>query len=201
MIYFFDFDGTVVDVWKRYYSVFVEAGKLSNIGFDEYKITKKALIKDIEVARAFGQSLNNDYFENKAKLLEEKRYLDMDSLIVNPLELIDFFRSHNCFFLTKRRNPANFLYQINKLGLGEIANKTIVINPDQHTSKYDYFVKNKYDNFVIVGDSSEELEASNIENANVVLVETGLFQVSSFYTKKRNNCRVIDNLNTFLKEN
>ena len=57
MIYF-DFDGTIVDVWQRYYQVFLAAGGVSGLGSKEYIAAKRRLGKDDLVAAALGVLLS-----------------------------------------------------------------------------------------------------------------------------------------------
>ena len=61
MIYF-DFDGTIVDVWQRYYQVFLAAGGVSGLGSKEYIAAKRRLGKDDLVAAALGVLLPSTYY-------------------------------------------------------------------------------------------------------------------------------------------
>ena len=90
MTYYFDFDGTLVDVWHRFYHVFIDAGKISNVQFNEYKKAKLLFGKDEIVALHFNQELDKNYYFEKRKKLEDFDYLKMDNLLIDANFLIDF---------------------------------------------------------------------------------------------------------------
>ena len=133
----FDWDGTLIDLWPRYYAVFRDITGQSNISFQEYKCVKQKLLKDSLVAEHFMIKLPENYFELKKIMLEEKEYLLLDKLFFNQEELkillnwkdvgkqnggYDEENSRNghredCIILSKRRNIPNFYWQINNLGL------------------------------------------------------------------------------------
>ena len=109
-MHIFDFDGTIVDCWHRYYNVFVLANNLetSIIDFLDYKKIKLELEKDELVAKYFDIELSKNYFENKHVLIESIDYLKLDSLIVNKEKLIRFFEINDSIILTIRNNINNF---------------------------------------------------------------------------------------------
>lgn len=197
MIYFFDFDGTIVDVWKRFYSVFLDAGHITNVSFSDYKKLKLALRKDSYIASFFDQVLSNDYYEEKKIRLEEYEYLNLDSLLVEPKKLIDFFKKNEAFILSKRRNKEHLIDELKRLHLDDIIEKTIVLNPDDNISKLDYLKKNISCAFTLIGDSYEEYEARVLHNSFIILVNTGLFSFSNEIETK--NCRLIKDINCFLE--
>ena len=75
--------------------------------------------------------------------------------------------------------------------------KVIVIGQKDNPSKIEFLEKESSQDFVLFGDSMEELNASKIPNSKIVLVRTGL---ETFEAETPNNCIVIDSLNEFFKE-
>ena len=73
---FFDFDGTVVDIWNRYYRVFLTASKLSGFTQASYMEAKRSLVLDERVAHFFGGELPSDYFSTKRAILEDRAFLN-----------------------------------------------------------------------------------------------------------------------------
>lgn len=197
MIYFFDFDGTIVDIWKRFYHVFLDAGKVSGIEFDSYKTHKLLLKRDNDVAWHFGVSLDAHYFENKKIMLEQTEYLKFDTLLVDSELLIRFFDNKEAYILSKRRNKSNLLEELKRLKIESLISRVIVIDPDSKISKLDYLRQNVTVPFTLIGDSTEESSVSVLDIANVLLVNTGLDTFDVDETHK--NCRVIEGLNNYLR--
>ena len=83
---FFDFDGTIADLWPRYYQVFLAASGISGVSQWDYVEAKRSLVSDGEVARHFEKTLPEGYFQKKRMLLEAETYLRLDTLLVSRSE-------------------------------------------------------------------------------------------------------------------
>lgn len=166
---FLDFDGTLVDLWPRYYSVFKEILKIENLEIDEYKSAKQRYLRDSLVAGHFGKELPADYFLRKAKMLEDPVYLKKDRLLINVDEL-NSFMAHDVFILTKRRNPDNFKRQMRWLG---IVGQSIIIANGCKRKWVEHNIP-KECSVTIVGDSTAELEAVRLHNVEAWMVGYGL---------------------------
>ena len=196
-MHIFDFDGTIVDCWHRYYNVFVLANNLetSIIDFLDYKKIKLELEKDELVAKYFDIELSKNYFENKHVLIESIDYLKLDSLIVNKEKLIRFFETNDSIILTKRNNINNFYEQLNILGMADLKDKSYIVTGNE--SKFDFFIS-KFSNSsnCVYGDSFEEFNFSESINNKVYMVKSGLRDVSKF--KYKENVYIIDNINEII---
>lgn len=196
MIYF-DFDGTIVDVWERYYKVFLASVLQRSVSFGEYVSAKRDLEADAQVACQLNIQLPDDYFEHKKELLETMDFLKTDRLLCPHSELIDFFRSYPAFILTSRRNKENFYKELEWLGIGELIGRSIVLNPDSGISKKEYLrEKQTAGKQYMVGDSNAEAQLAQLENFNVFLVRTGLQKPDKFETSTR--ITVIENILDFI---
>lgn len=196
MIYF-DFDGTVVDLWPRYYRVFLAASGLTGISQRGYVKAKRALVSDSAVARHFGGTLPEGYFEKKRGLLESEDYLQLDTLLVPPAELDAFFSRFECRFLTSRRRNGAFLVELEGLGLGRLSGWTIVLDPDRGISKKEYLAQSAPRSpHIVVGDSEAEWEAAALENVRAVLVRTGLRRPEDFLLTERH--KVVQSASAFI---
>ena len=172
-----DFDGTLVDLWDRYYSVFKDILGLTDLGIEEYKNAKQFYHKDSLVAEHFGKFLPADYFSKKAILLEETKYLSKDRLLIEA-SLLNQFLKQDAILFTKRRNKTNFKWQLQELG---IEDKSIII---ESCSKKEWIKQNfPEENCIIVGDSMEDLEAASLDNVEAWMVGYGLFTKSDFNLK------------------
>lgn len=194
---FFDFDGTVVNVWPRYYRVFLAASELTGISQYDYIEAKRALISDEKVARHFGKDIPSQYFARKRALLECDGYLRLDTLLVSATELNAFFSRFECRLLTQRRRFQAFFEELKDLGLGCLSNQAIVLNPDQGISKKMFLKKNfPQSNHIVVGDSESEWEAAALRNIHTVLVETGLRRPGDFPLSTRHT--VVPSISAFI---
>lgn len=194
---FFDFDGTVADVWPRYYQVFLAASKLTGISQSDYVEAKRTLIYDGEVARYFGQDIPSQYFTNKRVLLESDDYLRLDTLFAPAVELNAFFAKFECRFLTQRRRVNAFFAELSDLGLGHLSNQAIILDPNRGISKKAFLEQNfSQSEHIVIGDSESEWETAALGNIRVVLVETGLRRPEDFPLSKRHT--VMPSVSTFI---
>jgi len=194
---FFDFDGTIADVWPRYYQVFLAASGISGISLPDYVKAKRALVSDAKVARNFGEDLPAGYAAKKRTLLESRDYLRLDTLLVPAARLETFFSKFECLLLTGRRQAAAFLAELEDLGLGCLSNHCVALDPDRGISKKAFLEQNfSRSSHIIVGDSEAEWEAATLENVHAVLVRTGLRCPEDFLLTKRHS--VVPSVTTFI---
>ena len=125
---FIDFDGTIVDVWERYYSVFKEISKDSELSFHTYKSLRKMGYTDEGIAVARQIYLPKGYKKLKSLLLEQEKYLVLDTMLVERHKLISFVFETNAKILTKRRNQRMFYWQIQYLGLTSLGRNYIILD-------------------------------------------------------------------------
>ncbi len=194
---FFDFDGTIVDVWFRYYQVFLSAARITGVSLADYKEAKQTLLSDREVARHFGLALPDTYSTVKQKLLETERFLCLDSILLPPEKLIAFFSQHDCRLLTSRRRPNAFLSELKALGLGQLSDRAFILDPNSDINKRGFLAQYFSQGFhVIVGDSEAEWEAATLKNMHAILVRTGLRKPEDFLPANR--CTIMSSVEEFI---
>jgi phosphoglycolate phosphatase-like HAD superfamily hydrolase len=197
MVYF-DFDGTLADVWLRFYRIFTDASGIDGIAFEDYVRTKKQYPRDGDAATCFGATLPEDYWSKKRSMLEDPAYLALDRLLVPAEELCDFFRQFDCRILTNRRNPQAFRAQLTALGLGSLIERSIVLNPDEKVTKAQYLRQAHPDGQpVLVGDAEAESQAAQNGFVKVYLVRTGLRAPEEM--PFADQCEIIDRVSDFMK--
>ena len=164
-----DFDGTITDVWPRFYSVFTELLGLTDVSLEQYREVKQKSRRDADVAAYFGKELPEEYFSRKKDMLEEKAFLLKDTLYFYP-ETINGWLVKGTRILTKRRKPDCFFWQLDRLGIQPMAyvvtdlskKEWIERNTDQRTKT------------IIIGDSEAEIQAGELPNVEAWLVGYGL---------------------------
>ena len=177
MMRFIDFDGTLVDLWPRYYHVFCSLLNIEWVKIDEYKRAKQKLGKDELVAQYFGKQLGKTYFEEKSIALEEKEFLKYDHLFWKKSEFKEVFEVPQTYILTKRKNPENFIWELEMLGVD--ARAEIVKGSE---SKLQWLQEKNYTSHITVaGDSIMDLETGQMQNAEIVMVGYGLGTREQFY--------------------
>lgn len=197
MVYF-DFDGTLADVWLRFYRIFADASGISGIAFEDYVRAKRQYPRDGDVAARFGAALPEDYWSKKRLLLEDPAYLKLDRLLVPAEDICDFFRQFDCRILTNRRNPQAFRAQLAALGLGSLIERSIVLNPDEKVTKAQYLQQaHPEGQVVLVGDAEAEAQAAQNGFVKVFLVRTGLRAPEEM--PFANQCELIDHVSDFMK--
>lgn len=197
MIYL-DFDGTITDIWERYFGVFCEASGISSITKEDYVMLKRSVRSDSKIAKSAGRVLPDDFSEKKKMLQEDMKYLRTDKLIPDRQELIDFMERNDCYILSKRRFPRNFFSQLEGLQLECLKDRCIVLDPDGEDKK-SYLAKRSNGSLSIVGDSAQEYDVSELPDSTVYLVNTGLRNPEGF--QKRTNVKLIDSINDLIKGN
>ena len=195
---YFDFDGTLADVWQRYYHVFKDASGITGMSLEEYIRVKREFPQDSDVARIFGGTLPEDYKAKKRSKLEDPSYLAYDQLIVPAEKSCAFFKEHDCRILTNRRSADEFREQLVSLGLEELVSKAVVLNPNEKIKKVQYLQMTHPDEkFYLVGDAEAESQAAVLDQAEVYLVRTGLRDPMTLPNAEK--CRIIDNVDVFMK--
>ena len=194
---YFDFDGTLADVWRRYHRVFEDASRISGISLEDYIRVKKELPRDADVARTFGATLPDDYWENKRRLLEDTAYLAYDRLLVPAEQICSFFAMHECRILTNRRNREAFRAELVNLGLESLLDKSVVLNPDEKKSKAQYLREtHPNEKIYLVGDAEAESQAAQIDSIEVFLVKTGLRDPESLPFSEK--CVIVNSVSDFM---
>ena len=168
-IIFFDLDGTILNVWDRFWHIHSVLSTRTNLKpipfalylrlkrqrFDEYTYFKEAFSKE-------------EYKKLKIGLLEELKYLGLDSLnkqVVSVIEKVS--RRRKIGLLTYRRNRENLMWQLENCGIINYFEQIININPDK-SDKVNY-LKRKAS--VYLGDTQDDIKAAR--EAGVVAVGCG----------------------------
>ncbi|WP_270852576.1 HAD hydrolase-like protein [Fusobacterium varium] len=174
--YIIDFDGTIVDVWERYYRIFIEYFKV-DILKEDYKKLKKIFPYDIDLIEHLKLENSNEYYKFKKKYLEDIEYLKKDTLLIEKEKIVKIFKLSNVILLTIRNNKRNFENQLKFLGLNEIKKKIIVLQPLDKKVKKEFILKNRdlfSESIFSIGDSETDLEIGTLSFAKSYFVNTGL---------------------------
>jgi|GEM_PF-1403227 len=209
-MYIFDLDGTLFDVWKRYFEVFNSWWKINGLGLGDFITLKRKLVRDELIVREYLQEIPEKLFrlykEHKKQKLESLELLKLDKEIFDP----DMLRKLDDFIvLTVRRNPSNLFFDLQRRNLGFLLKKTVVLEPKDSEIKFRWVSQHleqllsKDGEVVVVGDSETDLLIGQLEQVSVVLVRTGLREpqmlLQEFAEKCKRNVSVVESVNDLLR--
>ena len=197
-----DFDGTLVDVWRRYHIVFCDGLEDSSSAptLDEFKALKRQLVRDGTIAQSISIRLASDYFRTKKRKLESEDYLALDTSLLTE-ESSSIIRNNQLDFviLSARRSRELLLWEIDRLGIPILPRQVFVVDSDYKDSKARWLIGHKELVGYIVGDSKAELHGAPEVVARRIFVDTGLFSFVDIETDNGLDIQYCSSINDFLK--
>ncbi|MDP3973569.1 MAG: HAD family hydrolase [Candidatus Daviesbacteria bacterium] len=187
---FFDLDGTLIDVSKRYYFVHKKAalviGKKS-LSFKEYWQKKRKKIPENKILNIDSESSQfKEYQKIRINLLENLDYLSLDTPFENVFDtLVALTKKHKLYLITLRRNEKNLNTQLKQLKLNKFFIKIFSSPPDKDlTITKIKIIKNLgySKNDLIIGDTEADTEAAKKLGIRSVAVFSGI-RTESFLKK------------------
>ena len=150
---FVDFDGTIADVFPRFYGIlsnYIEQYFDEELDYSMYRELKRLGKKDHVIVKEliYGLEINiENYMNYKRERLESFQWLQKDNIIGDPKDAYEKFKiiGYDVVLLTQRNNKNNLLKQIDTLKIDDC-----------------------------FGDSKVEIEVSRVLNIQGYFVNTGL---------------------------
>lgn len=184
---YIDFDGTIVDVFPRYFKI-IQEYMINNFnlrlpygifvyrkrtGKKEHEIIREHCQRDIDI---------EDYVMFKRERLENKEYLKEDRIIDNPQLAYEKLKKegYHVKLLSQRRNAENLRWEIGYLNIKNCFDSITVVEPTSNNAKLEYLknIVNKDD--IIIGDSPLDMECAEELNIKGYFVESGLYNSDVF---------------------
>lgn len=190
----FDFDGTIIDVSRRDYAVY--SNLITDLGgqalpYRIYWPMRRAKTNIYSILAQSGitdKELADSFLAQRSVMIEDERYLNLDSLIPGVVENISFCKTNKHFYLvTTRFNKANLYKQLKVLHISDLFEEIIVSDKD----KCGYY--SRIDNLrLIVGDTENDINAANLIGVPSVAVLSGIRNAGVL--EKYNPNRIIDSV-------
>lgn len=205
---YIDLDGTLIDVYERYCGILNLYLKNidSEIFFstEDYKYYRQSGYSDLKMAMEKGlPSVNeNDYRKFKHRFLENLEWLKKDKIIENPKEIKKY--GYHLVLITQRRDRKNAFTQIRCLGLNEVFDEIVVLQPIPGQNRKLIYLQDKAKKEdCIIGDSYVELECARKLGMHGFFVTTGLFGAQMVKTEHigGNYMQCIQFINKNMKQN
>lgn len=209
----YDLDGTLLDVWARYYRVFTSFWGKNLVSLDDFKRLKWSFDDDRQILHHLGLKPDERnyscYQAFKKQALETLENLMLDTLIADR----HIFLLTDFLVVTARRNRENLLWQLDHLGLLKIVEPSLVVvepvDPESKKRWFNGFASSLKDAEIhIVGDSETDLkmlevfsEGVSAENIKITayLVMTGLRDPKKVIARLRLPARVIRDVNEIVE--
>lgn len=194
----FDLDGTILNVYDRYYQVLLSYLKYKSFqvkmfDFEEYIKLKKKGVKDHLIVEILsGQRIDiQDYVVYKKENLEAIEFLRKDKVIGNPYAIMQQLKEAGIktILLTQRRNTENTLLQLEKLKLINIFDHISIVKPSSKNAKMEWIEAQQLQEVYIIGDGPLELECVQKVGCEAYFVNTGLSNFDNIHY----NCHFCDN--------
>jgi phosphoglycolate phosphatase len=143
MNFFFDLDGTLLEVKDKYFAVyegFVNEQKGSVLNSNEFWKLKRQMKSNEELCELSGLDVKHGPLLKKhiRDLIETDKYLIFDKLISGAKELFEYIKSQNLgniFIITMRRSEHELVKQLGELGILPYIDQVIL--PYSITGKFE----------------------------------------------------------------
>lgn len=194
-VVYVDFDGTIVDVFPRYYIVlnrFLNNYYGRGIDYQTFYIEKRNGEKEHIIVKK-NLKINLDieaYLQYKKEKLEEKENLKIDRFIGKPFETYQYIKSKgfDVIVLSQRRNKENFEWQLQELKYRMFCDEAICLYPQSQGNAKLAFLEGRAEaGDIIIGDSQIEMECSKKLGISGCFVNTGLFSSVAVGVEKAYN--------------
>jgi len=179
---FFDLDGPILDVSKRYYKVFLDiAGgksKLSKKAFWELKKKKTPWPKIFKKAGL--KIKKDDFLKLWLWCIEGKIYLSLDKLHSNAKKrLFSLSKKNSLYLISLRQSKKNLFWQVKKLGIDKYFKKIIHCShgsskPWQGKAKLIRKNLRSKEQALIIGDTEVDIRAAKILKIQSIGVTSGI---------------------------
>lgn len=181
---FFDLDGPILDVSRRYYEVYrsiLEEADKPAIPYGKYWEEKRACIPNKNIVLYTADLDFYDTFENRwFDRIENDNYLKLDSVWPWVTDVLsDLYQKHQLYIVTGRSNPGNLNKQLDRLDLMRWFHAIICRPARQNAAKEKInAIQEHFSNLpakaVIIGDTEADIECGKELGFITVGVQCGI---------------------------
>jgi phosphoglycolate phosphatase-like HAD superfamily hydrolase len=196
---FLDFDGTVVNVFRRYHALLTDFWG-DCVSLEDYVVLKRQKPHDRQLLQTLLQFSDDEfsrYLRFKREKMETRDYLTKDELNINPSLLRDFFDQFDMSVLSVRRSARSAHDQYADLGLEFLVETADILPPAGSATKRSWIERSHSEPFVMIGDSEVDMAAGSLTNGKGFFVENGLRSIVTIPAKIR-PCSVFPNIEAAL---
>ena len=209
MIFFWDFDGPILNVKSKYYSLYKDIlikYKCRPLPIKKYWELKrsKSSIENILLQSDAGY-LSNQFKKAWLEKIETSKYLKLDKLQPGIIEILDSIETrYELVIVTLRKNKKQVIMQLEEFGLidyfKDILTSDLDTIPRWHI-KYNmikYYLRGiKYCNHTIIGDTETDINSGKHLNMRTIAFSSGIRNEDML--KKTNPDYIIKSLHQLYK--
>ncbi|MDY6987437.1 MAG: HAD family hydrolase [Thermodesulfobacteriota bacterium] len=180
---FLDLDGPILDVSNRYYAIYtdlLEEAGYTPLHISEYWAHKRNRLPETKIlARTCPRPFVAAYTKKRLGLIEESRYLKMDTLQPGVAQLIaQWAKDHNLYLVTLRNNRDALLRELSYLGIRKYFLKVLSESDNDGSWRVKYRlvspVADDAKRSIMVGDTEADVEAGRAVGLTTVAVTCGI---------------------------
>ncbi|HLD80248.1 MAG TPA: HAD family hydrolase [Candidatus Nanoarchaeia archaeon] len=187
-ILFIDFDGTIIDVSARLYSLHQDVLRKLELttpySKEEYLTLKRKRIPEAEVIAFIAESKEKEfYLQQREKKIEEWEYLAKDSLFPWSKTVLEQLQQHNTLILCTRRKNADLVFQqLQHLGIKDLF-QDVIISSDK-AGKMKEHPQYSPGKAMIIGDTEADIDTGKLLNIKTIAVASGMRSAEFLQTSK-----------------
>lgn len=174
----FDFDGTLLDSRNRHIIVMRDVLSQFNISLSvddlvEFKSNGKNNI-DYLISKGINRDTAENIQKQWVKDIEKPKYLDIDVLYNDAIELLEKYKQDNDLILvTARSNIDGLNNQIDKFDLRKYFKEIFIVNPGKNVvfDKSEILKSNKV--ILMIGDTNSDYMAAKIAGTKFMFYKNG----------------------------
>lgn len=176
----FDFDGTIVDVKKRFYSVHQALCMYLNINpltESEYWNARCNRVSTMDILRKINaEHIYDEYIAGRNELIESTKFLKMDTLRSGVVEALNQIKlRYKCKLLTGRKDKKNLDWQLKYLQIVGFFDEVFIVSPyGNWEEKYKILCNYSSPADIMVGDTPGDLLAGKSAQLKTIAVLDGM---------------------------
>ena len=170
-----DFDGTIVNPWKRLYAMHKDLCKhlkVKPLSKKKFVRLKRKGLQEVDYLEFKQNGAGKQYAKQKHKILEAKKYLQYDSLYPGALDFIkENSKISDIFIISSRKNRSNFSWELNKFGIKKYFKGYELKGKNAQTVKK--YLRD-YENIYLITDTEEGLSLNASPKITSIAFTMGL---------------------------
>ena len=180
MTLFFDLDGTLIDVSRRYFDAHVRAlGTNSTLTQERYWLLKRQQVPETEILKQHDPMLDPaPYLKKRLELIESPELLELDSVLPHVPETLAILKAQDIrlVLVTLRHDRTSLTEELARLGLttffSEVLTHAGTKNPWDVKAELLRPLAEKTD--WIIGDTEADIRAGNFLGLSTCAVTSGI---------------------------
>lgn len=179
---FFDLDGPILDVSRRYYRVFLDiSGGRSKLSKKAFWALKRKKTSWLNIFKKAGLKIKNEDFQRLwLWCIEGRVYLGLDRIHCKAKrELSSLSKTNRLYLISLRQSKKNLFWQVKRLGLDKYFKKIIHCppGPGEPWQKKAKLLKRNLRNkekALMVGDTEVDIRAAKLAGIKSMAVTSGI---------------------------